>query len=1081
VFTNQQSNFPKVFCKAKFINFALRLMLFALITIFCFASARSELLPIKTYTSADGLIYEGVIKIYQDSHGFVWLTTPVGLSRFDGYQFTNYGIEDGLFNTLMTDMVEDNNGIYWFGTMSGIIYRFDPRISFGRENESPKKFEDFKISDANPYINRIYKTSSGTIYIATAAGLFLLDDSRAGNEKFVPVEIDAPHQNPIVSNLAEDAAGSLWIAYKFGLIRRLPDGTMINYEVLPEIALTGGNGDYRSDLVRSLAIDAANRVWMITENRHLIVFNPEPIGSINTSDKSKRKLRFSSENQFANNLAQGYAYQFTAKETAGDGSFRSIRAAKDGKIWLAAYKKGLVSFDGREFHLYTKENGLSNDVLTTLMEDSFGNLWIGSDWGAMKLSRKGFVTYGLADGLGDERIMDLFEDRNGVIYATSFNWLINRFDGRQFSSVKLNIPAQPEDWLSHKTLLDSQGDWWFGTQKGLYRYSSIEKLEQINQSKPSAVYTTEQGLPTNNIFGVFEDSNQNVWLSFADDKGDYLTRWDRKANSFQNFNKENGIAENCQARHFKEDAAGNLYFGCGEENIVVYRQGSFFSFHSAYLPKGWWISDMFLDSKGRLWVGSPTKGLIKIENLASGNPTEKLYTKADGLSSIHVQFINEDNQGKIYFVTSRGMDVLEPETGKVKQYTLADGLAAAGTGIAIRAQNGNIWLGLSRGISRFTPEVDDAPIAPPVFIGKLRIAGKEESISALGETEISGLTLDSDQRDIQIDFYGLNLTSGDALRYQYKIDGAGEDNWSEASTQRSVNLNLSPGNYKFLVRAVTLEGTMSVAPATVSFKILRPFWQRWWFVLILTLFIVFVIYQLYRYRLKRLVELEKVRTRIATDLHDDIGASLSKIAILSEVVHQRIAPVAAESREINEPLEEIAGTSRELVDSMSDIVWAINPERDHLSDLMQRMRNLAGEMTELADIGLRVNSNGIETIGEMPLGADLRREIYLIFKETVNNLVKHSACEMVEIDFRRENDELVISVKDDGKGFKVSENGNNGNRGGNGLTNMRRRAVNLGGSYEIASEIGEGANAVLRVPLHVRMSVFSLKNLYRKN
>jgi signal transduction histidine kinase len=231
---------------------------------------------------------------------------------------------------------------------------------------------------------------------------------------------------------------------------------------------------------------------------------------------------------------------------------------------------------------------------------------------------------------------------------------------------------------------------------------------------------------------------------------------------------------------------------------------------------------------------------------------------------------------------------------------------------------------------------------------------------------------------------------------------------------------------------------------------------------------------------RQLLAIERVRTRIATDLHDDIGASLSKIAILSEVVHQRIAP---DDALVNAPLEEIGETSRELVDSMSDIVWAINPERDHLSDLIQRMRALAGEMTELADIGLRVKLSGIETDADLPLGADLRREIYLIFKETVNNLVKHSACAMAEITFAVENDWLVITVRDDGKGFAVSTNGiraNGATRGGNGLPNIKRRAANLGGSYEIASETGKGTTAVLRVPLQTRFGGFGWKSFVRK-
>ncbi|MBS1793723.1 MAG: hypothetical protein JSS81_07710 [Acidobacteria bacterium] len=1003
------------------------------------AVVRAELLPIKTYTSADGLIYEQVSRIYQDSRGFIWILTPVGASRFDGYRFTNYGIEDGLSDNLLTDIVEDDRGIYWLGTQKGVVYRFDPRAARGG-----KLFEAFRATEKPVPVNRLFKTKSGTVYVATDEGLLTIDDDRA-DDKFRRVAVESDPADLKYTGIAEDAAGGLWIGSQNGLRRLLPDGRTIRYAVEPRGA---------SDLVRSLAVDAGNRVWLVTDDRRLIVFNPGPV----VPENGNAPLRFDSPSA----PAPGFAHRFTAAETPADGRFGTVRAGRDGKIWASAYKKGLVEYDGREFRLYTTANGLGNDTVGALAEDRFGNLWIGSDWGAMRLSRRGFISYNTADGLGDERILQLFEDRQGTVYATNEGWIVNRFDGRRFSSFKPDIPETPENWLSHKVLLDSAGDWWFATRKGLYRYAAVPDLARLDGRRPTKRYTTADGLPSDNIFGVFEDSGGDVWISFGDeDRADNLVRWERKTGAFRVFDHTDGIAGNCFARHFREDSAGNLYFGCGSENLVVYRGGRFFSYHSDNLPPGWWISDVFVDSRDRVWVGAPVRGLVRLDNLADGAPAERLYTTADGLSSIHVQFITEDRAGRICFVTSRGMDVLEPETGKVRQYTLADGLAAAGTGVALRDRRDDLWIGVSRGISRFTPGPDIAPVAPPVYIGSVLAAGREQTVSALGETDVPEIVLEPDQRSVRIGFYGLNLTSGEALRYQYKLEGTGED-WSAPTAQRSVDLNLAPGGYRFLVRAVTLEGTASDAPAAVSFRILRPVWQRWWFLLLVALAAGGTIYAIYAYRLRRLVEIERVRTRIASDLHDDIGASLSKIAILSEVVRHRVEAVA----DVRQPLEDIAATSRELVDSMSDIVWAINPERDFLGDLAQRMRNLAGELTEPAGIALRWRADGLEAHGKWALGADFRREVYLIFKETVNNLVKHSAARAAEIAFGVADGFLTVTVADDGRGFEPeSVAADDATRGGNGLPNMRRRAGALGGTYTIDSKPGAGTAVVLRVPL----------------
>ena len=205
-----------------------------------------------------------------------------------------------------------------------------------------------------------------------------------------------------------------------------------------------------------------------------------------------------------------------------------------------------------------------------------------------------------------------------------------------------------------------------------------------------------------------------------------------------------------------------------------------------------------------------------------------------------------------------------------------------------------------------------------------------------------------------------------------------------------------------------------------------------------------------------------------------IGSSLSKIAILSEVVRQKSG---AGQNGTSEPLEIIANTSRSMVDSMSDIVWAINPERDHLNDLVQRMRHFSEEILDAQDVEYQFSDS--QNLKNITLGVDVRREVYMIFKECVNNLAKHSKCTKAEFDIRLENENLVIGIRDNGRGFAESalsdetssaftaETNGGGSRsfGGNGLKNMRRRAVNLGGELRIDSEIGKGTHLILKIPV----------------
>ncbi|HJQ25347.1 MAG TPA: ATP-binding protein [Blastocatellia bacterium] len=333
--------------------------------------------------------------------------------------------------------------------------------------------------------------------------------------------------------------------------------------------------------------------------------------------------------------------------------------------------------------------------------------------------------------------------------------------------------------------------------------------------------------------------------------------------------------------------------------------------------------------------------------------------------------------------------------------------------------------------------------------------------------------LSASRNQIQIDFFGISFGSGEVLSYQYKLEGAAAD-WSAPAAERSVNYaNLAPGTYRFLVRAVDSAGAVSAAPAIVSFKILPPLWRRWWFVTLVLLAAAAAVGAFVRSRLsrlravreaaealqrsreERLAELERVRRRIATDLHDDIGSSLTQISILSEVARQRIN---GDDAGLAEPLAMIAGASRELVDSMSDIVWAINPQKDHLSDLTQRMRRFASDVLTARNIAFAFREPDEES--DVPLGANLRREVFLIFKESVNNLVRHSACTAAEIDFQIAGEVLRLVVCDNGKGFDAALDGD-----GHGLSSMRQRAEALGGKLDLTSRAGHGTTVTLVLPL----------------
>lgn len=508
------------------------------------------------------------------------------------------------------------------------------------------------------------------------------------------------------------------------------------------------------------------------------------------------------------------------------------------------------------------------------------------------------------------------------------------------------------------------------------------------------------------------------------------------------------------ARSFGEDRAGSVWIGFST-GLARYRGGSF-SFFDAHdgLPPGE-IQHIYSDRQGRLWLASARSGLIRIDHPETERPAFTNYTTSQGLSSNSTAVITEDLAGHIYVATGRGLDRLDPETGQVKHFTTADGLSAGDIVAAFRDPRGTLWFGTPKGLSRLAPGTDPPAQPPPVLITKLQVAGVRQIISSLGETEVVLPDLAADRNQLQIDFVGLSFAPGEVLRYQYQLEGADPD-WSAPTEQRTVNFaSLASGRYRFLVRAVNSDGVASARPATITFTILRPLWQRWWVVALTILTLGLISYSLYRYRVARLLEVANVRTRIATDLHDDIGANLTRIAILSEVAKQQLGN--GNARE-DGSLTAIARISRESVAAMSDIVWAINPQRDQLLDLVRRMRQHAEELFTTRDIELRFEAPDAEH--KLKVGVDVRRDLLLIFKEAVNNAARHSRCSRVEIDLNLEGSRLTLLIRDNGAGFDTSIEGD-----GQGLMSMRRRAEKLGGALKIESRPASGTTISLRIPL----------------
>jgi ligand-binding sensor domain-containing protein/signal transduction histidine kinase len=1020
-------------------RYRMRLRKLTALTLFLLGATALEVagerLPIKTYTTADGLARDHINRIVQDSKGFLWFCTSEGLSRFDGYKFINYGTEQGLAGLQVTDFLETKTGQYWAATGKGLC-RFIPDAlpQFNGGPATPPRFSVYYPGEGASArsINMIYEDHAGAIWCCTDAGLYRVDQS-SGEPVFSFVDVIQPArmaENSVrIEAAVEDQRGSLWIIARSGLHRLWPDGTVDRFTA--EEGMPAG-------LSRALLKDRDGRIWVASDlGLFELVPNPKPHMSI-------------------------VARLYTVKDGLASDRILCLTQAPDGTIWIGT-NHGLTALrvlqgkrDG-SLQTYTEANGLSRSAIQALCEDRDHNLWMGTDaGGVMRLAATGFVSYDERDGLGKTgRVGSIIEDRTGELCVITDD-AISKFEGGKPIAISMTLPAgvSSKGWGWYQiTFQDSGGEWWLSTDQGLVRYPKLTSVQQLARARPKAIYQERDGLPTDFIFRLFEDSRRDIWISTLGNPRAVLTRWDRATETFHTYGPPDDIPEAAPTA-FCEDSAGNLWIGFYEGGLLRYRDGHFMRFaKSDGAPTGM-VRGLYLDHSHRLWIAAADGGVVRVDEPASEHPSFVAYSVAVGLSSNQANCVTEDNWGMMYIGTGRGLDKLDPSTGYIRHYSTADGLANSFVNVSLRYTDGSLWFGTLQGVSRLMPQPDRPSGPPPVFVTALRVAGVPFPIPELGAARVTGPELDADQNNVQIDFSGLNLAAGESLRYQYKLEGASSE-WSSPTDQRSISYaNIAAGSYRFFVRAVGSDGAVSEPPAVVTFRILAPFWRRWWFIASVLIALAFGLYGIHRYRIARYLEVERIRTRIATDLHDDIGSSLSQVSVLSEVAAQR----ARASLDPGEPLALIADLSRGLLDSVSDIVWAINPGRDRLSDLTLRMRRFAGDTASAANI--EMDFTAPEEHSDLRLSPDVRREVYLIFKESINNLMRHSGCTSAQITVKNFDRSLELIISDNGKGFDQDRAVD-----GNGLASMRQRAARLGGALEILSGPDGGTLVRLLIPV----------------
>jgi len=998
------------------------------------ATAEGGRLPIKLYTMADGLPSSELACAVRDSKGFLWFCTSEGLSSFDGYRFTNYGVDQGLPDARVIGLVETRDGEYWVATVSAIS-RFLPDSSLETDrggDRTRRFFEPYRFEQDGQVRARVgvhlAEAPDGRLWLLTTSGLLRFDRT---SRQFEQIDMG---RRPAYSTFFHDRDDSLWLGTEHGLFRRLPDGRVESYGTAEGLPVWSG-----APRISAVFRDRDHRLWVGTWKGLCLMSDGPAPGRISV-DRI-----------------------YTQRDGLADDVVMALFQSHDGVIWIATETGlsllGAPGTSPDRFRTYPGRGGLNPWQqpfgINSFVEDRRNDIWM-AGVGAMRLARDGLTTYAMEDGLATNAVASVLEDRDGrliVVTGGEFRAVFNVFDGERFRPV---VPRLPEGitsftWGHGQThFQDHQGDWWIATCQGLCRYAGVRRVEDLAHARPDRVFTTRDGLPGDSIYALYEDSRRDIWISVVGP--DVVTLWSRADGSIRSFRQGEDGRPLGTPTAFAEDRAGNVWMSFYWRNLARYRDGKFEVFTAGEgLPEGA-VTGLLVDHAGRLWVGTSRGGLARLDDPSAARPRFSVYTTRSGLASNAITSLAEDVWGRVYAGTGRGIDRLDPDTGQVRHFGNADGIAFGSVpAVAYRDRQGALWFGSMR---LWPAREEAAAQLPPIRITRIQVRGVDRPISTLGETRISGLRLGPSENQVQIEFASLKFGRDQTIRYQCRLEGT-EHGWGPALDSRSVNYAvLSPGSYRFMVRAVNAEGLASPVPASVEFTVLRPFWQRWWFWAAGAVALALAAVSAHRYRLRQVLELERVRTRIATDLHDDIGSSLTQIAVLSEVVKRNVNGNGDSAAH----LSRMADLSRELVGSMSDIVWSINPKRDHLSDLTYRMRRFASDVFTARDIDFDFTAP--EDGEDAAVRAEVRRQTFLVFKECVHNAVKHAGCNRVEVSVAIDQRQLSLRVTDNGNGFA-----NPGNGHGHGLASMEQRARGMGGRLRVSSEPGRGTVVALTVPL----------------
>ncbi|HFE65231.1 MAG TPA: PAS domain S-box protein [Caldithrix sp.] len=775
----------------------------------------SQTLNIHIYNVEQGLVQSQVQTILQDKKGYLWIGTVDGLSKFDGINFVSYTRFNGLADNDITASRMDKNGNIWFGHTNGKITRY---------NASRDKFEIISLQPDSTQktiqeISQIFFDHQDGLWITTLGDGIIY--SRGDSLRFFS-ENDGLSDNQVYA-VCYGPDSTLWFGTINGISVYQPerkDSTHI-FHSLPV------KGELSSAIILSLLQDSNGNIWIGTQEQGLFRYIPPARGT-----------------------GGAIIQKYSKKDGLENTDILALFQDRQGVIWAGTYGGGVSKFippsrtgQRGHFQTITTRNGLSRNYIFSIYQDREGTYWFGTNGGGICQFRDdGYNIITEKDGLSDKVVWSIAEDLSGNMWIGTDNGL-TKFSppasatGRAKSTIFRQARGVPIGSVQ-KIIRDSRGNIWFiSFGEGLFRVNPV--------TNKFRAFTTKDGLSTGNLLSLNEDKQGNIWIG-SFNRG--VFQYQPEQSKFVHFDSLAGMPVTMVNTIFK-DRSGNLWFSTDKAGLIKYDGNSFSPAFPLTKSQEHAIISLSEDREGNLWLVTFNGELLKFNGKQIFNFSRHIHLETEPFYSVICDDSNNVWLGTIHGIVKLNLrDTTLSTLGKAEGYPVMETNQDA----VYKDLKGNIWFGTINGVIRYESNKRTPVLTPPpIYLTKLRVFLKDAAFPPKNQFPYS-------QNHLTFYFHGISLSAPQKIRYRYRLDGF-DTNWSPLTEEnRATYSNLPPGRYTFRTQARNLDGVWSKTPAKYSFEILTPFWQSWWFILLVILSLLALIYLIYKNRVKK-IEKDRVR------------------------------------------------------------------------------------------------------------------------------------------------------------------------------------------------------------------------------